>query len=173
MTTSRKDKDRLRNFFQAVTWIAGICCIVYAVTFLVKRSYDIMTGKTEAGYIAKTDPVITDGKMTPEVLLAFGKVSDPQMSPDNRHILYNVSYTSVEENKSCANLYICNADGTDRQQLTASGQSISNARWCDSGKKIMYIKGKDAPGGRCAGRSSSPTFLPESAVSSSLPTRPW
>ena len=141
MTTSRKDKDRLRNFFQAVTWIAGICCIVYAVTFLVKRSYDIMTGKTEAGYIAKTDPVITDGKMTPEVLLAFGKVSDPQMSPDNRHILYNVSYTSVEENKSCANLYICNADGTDRQQLTASGQSISNARWCDSGKKIMYIKG--------------------------------
>ena len=131
---------RLRGLLQALAWIAGIICIVYAVSFLARRSYDIMKSNTAEGHIGKPDIEITDGKMTPEVLLALGRISDPQMSPDGKTILYNVSYTSVEENRSCSNLFLCNADGSMRQQLTASTASISNARWCDGGKKIMYLK---------------------------------
>jgi hypothetical protein len=64
------------------------------------------------GYIGKSNIVIEDGKMSPEALLAFGRMSDPQVSPDGKHILYGVSYTSVEENRSVRNLFICNIDGT-------------------------------------------------------------
>ena len=64
------------------------------------------------GYIGKSNIVIEDGKMSPEALLAFGRPSDPQVSPDGKHILYGVSYTSVEENRSVRNLFICNIDGT-------------------------------------------------------------
>ena len=45
------------------------------------------------GYIGKSNIVIEDGKMSPEALLAFGRMSDPQVSPDGKHILYGVSYT--------------------------------------------------------------------------------
>lgn len=91
------------------------------------------------GYIGKSDIEITDGKMTPEALLAFGRLSDPQVSPDGKKILYGVSYTSVEENRSVRNLFICNIDGSDNQQLTTSGKSIGNARWNAAGDGIFFI----------------------------------
>ena len=140
-TSPVKNNKAIRSTLQALAWIAGIACLIYAVSFLVRRSYDIMkTNTREPGYITCPDVKIENGKMTPEVLLAFGKVTDPQISPDGAFILYNVSYTSIRKNRSCANLYICNADGSGRQQLTASAHSISNARWCDGGKKIIYLR---------------------------------
>ena len=131
---------RVRSFLQFLAWAAGIICLVYAVTFLIRRSYDIMKQDTQAGYIPKPEAAVEDGKMNPEVLLSFGRISDPQISPDGSLILYNVSYTSVEENKSCGNLYVCRPDGSWKQQLTASASSISNARWCDGGRRLMFLR---------------------------------
>ena len=93
------------------------------------------------GFIGKSEIVITDGHMTPEVLLALGRLSDPQVSPDGQHIMYGVSYTSVEENRSVRNLYICKLDGSDNQLVTKSGKSISNARWSADGKHIAFMTG--------------------------------
>ena len=96
---------------------------------------------TSEGYIGQSDIVIEDGHMTPEALLALGRLSDPQVSPDGEYILYGVSYTSVADNRSCRNLFICKKDGSDRQQLTKSGKSLSNARWINGGKSIAFIMG--------------------------------
>jgi len=93
------------------------------------------------GYIGQSCINIEDGRMTPEALLALGRLSDPQVSPDGQHILYGVSYTSVEDNRSVRNLFISNIDGSGRMQLTESGKSISNARWSADGKHIAFIMG--------------------------------
>ena len=93
------------------------------------------------GFIGKSEIVITDGHMTPEALLALGRLSDPQVSPDGQHIMYGVSYTSVEDNRSVRNLYICKIDGTDNQMITQSGKSIANARWSNDGKHIAFMVG--------------------------------
>ena len=93
------------------------------------------------GYIAKSEITIKEGHMTPEVLLAFGRLSDPQVSPDGKHIMYGVSYTSTQENRSVRNLFICKLDGSDNQQLTTSGKSISNARWSADGKHVAFLMG--------------------------------
>ncbi len=93
------------------------------------------------GYIGRSEIVIKDGHMSPEALLAFGRLSDPQVSPDGKHILYGVSYTSIEDNRSVRNLFICNMDGTDSQQLTFSGKSVGNARWSSDGKSIVFTMG--------------------------------
>ena len=93
------------------------------------------------GYIGRSEIVIEDGKMTPEALLAFGRLSDPQVSPDGKYILYGVSYTSTTENRSVRNLFICNIDGTDNQQLTFSGKSVGNARWSNDGTAIAFTMG--------------------------------
>ncbi len=99
------------------------------------------TGLSSEGYIGKSDIVIENGHMTPEALLAFGRLSDPQVSPDGTKILYGVSYTSTSENRSVRNIFICNLDGTDNQQLTRSGKSINNARWTPDGKNIIFLMG--------------------------------
>lgn len=98
-------------------------------------------GISSEGYVGKSDIVIEDGRMTPEALLAFGRLSDPQVSPDGEYILYGVSYTSVEDNRSVRNLFICRTDGSENQQITTSGKSISNARWSADGKHITFLLG--------------------------------
>ena len=93
-----------------------------------------------AGYIGESDITIVDGVMTPETLLAMGRISDPQLSPDGSRILYGVSYTSIEANKSCRNLFLVNPDGTGRVQLTRYAKSVSNARWSLDGKSIYFLQ---------------------------------
>jgi len=105
--------------------------------------------EADKGYIGPSDIKVEDGRMTPEVLLSLGRLSDPQLSPDGRWVLYGVSYTSIEENRSCRNLFLGevtrNEDGSlsfgGKIQLTADGKSINNARWSLDGKSIYYLQG--------------------------------
>jgi len=89
--------------------------------------------------IAKSTITVTDGKFTPEVMQNLGRVSDPQVSPDGTKILYGVSYTSIEQNKSNRELFVMNIDGSDNRQITSTLKSENNARWIDGGKKIAYL----------------------------------
>ena len=118
-----------------VSFTALAAIAVGLFMFMKKEKIEI----SSEGYIGKSDIAIVDGKMSPEVLLAFGRMSDPQVSPDGKSIMYGVSYTSVEENRSVRNLFICNIDGSDNQQLTMSGKSISNARWKNDGSGIYFL----------------------------------
>lgn len=97
--------------------------------------------ETAGSYIGPADLKVADGKMTPELLLSLGRLSDPQLSPDGKTILYGVSYTSIAENRSCRNLFICNVDGSGKTQLTKDGKSISAARWALDGKAIFFLQG--------------------------------
>ena len=99
------------------------------------------TPETDPAYIGPSDIRIEDGRMSPEVLLSFGRLSDPQLSPDGSLILYGVSYTSVEDNRSCRNLFICKPDGSGKVQLTRDGKSLSGARWSLDGKAIFFLQG--------------------------------
>ena len=95
----------------------------------------------DGGYIAPAELSVADGKMTPELLLSLGRLSDPQLSPDGKTILYGVSYTSIEDNRSCRNLFVCSVDGSGRKQLTKDGKSLSAARWAPDGKSIFFLQG--------------------------------
>ncbi|MCQ2186152.1 MAG: S9 family peptidase [Bacteroidales bacterium] len=92
-------------------------------------------------YIGASELTVKDGIMTPEVLLSLGRLGDAQLSPDGKLILFGVSYTDVEQNRSCRNLYVCNADGSGRKQLTREGRSINNARWSNDGRYIYFLQG--------------------------------
>ncbi|MCQ2118606.1 MAG: prolyl oligopeptidase family serine peptidase, partial [Bacteroidales bacterium] len=98
------------------------------------------TQTKEEGYIGPSDITIEDGVMTPETLLSLGRLSDPQMSPDGSRILYGVSYTDIGKNSSCRNLFLCNADGSGKVQLTRYASSVSNARWSADGKEIFFLQ---------------------------------
>ncbi len=118
--------------------ILMLAAIAIGILLFMKNGNETLGSE---GYIGRSEIVIEDGKMGPEALLAFGRLSDPQVSPDGEHILYGVSYTSVEENRTCRNLFICRLDGTCNQQITTSGKSLSNARWSNDGKNILFLMG--------------------------------
>lgn len=94
----------------------------------------------KSGYIGRSDIKVEDGRMTPEVLLSFGRLSDAQLSPDGSKILYGVSYNSISGNKSCRNIFLCDTDGQNVNQITHEGKSITNARWSNDGRRIYYIQ---------------------------------
>ena len=95
----------------------------------------------ESGYVGPSEIQIEDGVMTPETLLSLGRLTDPQLSPDGSKILYGVSYTSIADNRSCRNHFLCNPDGSGRIQLTRYAKSVSNARWSPDGKEIWFVQG--------------------------------
>ncbi|MCR4844213.1 MAG: peptidase S9, partial [Bacteroidales bacterium] len=97
--------------------------------------------KPQKGYIGPSDLQITDGHMTPEVLLSMGRLSDPQLSPDGKTILYGVSYTDIAANRSVRNLFTIPVTGGDPTQLTMDGKSIASARWSKDGKSIFFLQG--------------------------------
>ena len=100
----------------------------------------LMNAKENKGYIGPSEVVVEEGRMLPETLLSLGRLSDPQLSPDGSKILYGVSYTSIAENKSCRNLFLCDADGGNKVQLTRYAKSVSCARWSADGKSVLFIQ---------------------------------
>ena len=156
--------------------LTGIVLLCFAVglgiSALIAPTMNV-NSKAESGYIGPSDISIADGVMTPEALLAMGRLTDPQLSPDGSRILYGVSYTSIEENRSCRNLFLINPDGSGKVQLTRYAKSVSNARWSNDGKSIWFIQGgqlegsaerqqarQEGPGQRCPCRNKRIQALP-------------
>ncbi len=94
-----------------------------------------------ATLITKQSIDVPDGRLTPEIMHQLGKVSDPQLSPDGSKILYGVSYTSIEQNRSNRELFVMNADGTNNTQLTSTPKGEANARWINGGAQIAFLRG--------------------------------
>lgn len=95
---------------------------------------------TESGtIIERPDFKVVDGQFTPELLEAFGRVSDPQISPDGKKVLYGVQYESLKENKGNRELWVMNIDGSEQTRLTHTAESEQNAVWFDNGNKIAFL----------------------------------
>lgn len=95
--------------------------------------------QNEKAIIGKQDLKLTSDLMTPEVLWAFGRVSDPQASPDGKSVMYGVSYYSIEQNKGNRDLYLLELKTNKVNQITQTAKSEFNALWRPDGKKIGYL----------------------------------
>lgn len=87
----------------------------------------------------KVAPAIKNGIMTPEVLYSFGRVGEATLSPDKSHLVYPVTYVSIPQNKTNAELFIMKSDGSDKKQLTITNTQESNPQWIEGGKKIAFL----------------------------------
>jgi len=77
--------------------------------------------------------------MTPEVLWSFGRLGGENLSPDQKTILYGVTYFNKEENRSYRDLYTLSVDGRTPVQLTNTSKNEYNEIWRPDGKKIAYL----------------------------------
>ncbi len=88
--------------------------------------------------IGKHDLKLTSDIISPEVLWAFGRLGDIQLSPSSKKVLYGVSYYDVPQNKSNRELFLMNIDGSDKKQLTKTAGGEYNAVWLDE-ETIAYL----------------------------------
>ena len=95
--------------------------------------------QTAEAVIDKPNLELKNDRMTPEALWAFGRVSDPQVSPDGKTVVYGVSFYSIEQNKGNRDLYAVNPDGSDLRRITQSQKSENNVLWRPDGKKIGFL----------------------------------
>lgn len=78
-------------------------------------------------------------KLTEELLWKMGRVSEMQVSPDGKTVLYGITYYSLDENKGNRDLYTVPVSGGAPTRLTDTKGSEYNAIWRPDGKKIAFL----------------------------------
>jgi len=80
--------------------------------------------------------------MTPETLWKMGRVSDPQLSPDGKVVVYNVRYYNLQANKGHTDIYRINVDGSNKVLLACDSTNYSSPKWSADGNKIFFLCNK-------------------------------
>jgi dipeptidyl aminopeptidase/acylaminoacyl peptidase len=75
-------------------------------------------------------------------MLAIDRISDPQVSPDGKWIVFVLRTTDLEENKGLTDLWLVGSDGTALRRLTSHKAADSNPRWSPDGKSIWFISSR-------------------------------
>jgi Tol biopolymer transport system component len=89
--------------------------------------------KNDSSYKTPETKLASD-VMTPEVLWSFGRLGGESISPDEKTVLYGVTYFNKEENKSYRDLYTVPVAGGDVKQITNTAAKEWGERWTKDGK---------------------------------------
>ena len=82
-------------------------------------------------------------KLTINDVFNLELVSDPQISPDGKQIIYVRQFADIMTDRRCSNLWIINFDGSDNRPLTTGNFNDANPRWSPDGKQILYVSTRD------------------------------
>ena len=92
--------------------------------------------------------VETDNRLTPDDLLDLQQVSDAQLHPDGRRIVYTVSglVTEPKQSKTASRIWQTTLDGSEPRPLTAEGTRAASPRWSPDGSSLAFLGSRDGEG---------------------------
>ena len=117
----------MKKFFIAIALLTLIC----ACTKKQEQSDEKVIGKPEIQ--------VQDGRFTPEVMWALGKMGEKAVSPDGTQIAYTVTYYDMEQNKGNAEIYLMNSDGSHVARITSTPSSEFNLVW-DDDETLLFCR---------------------------------
>jgi len=85
-------------------------------------------------------------RLQPLDLFNLQNVSDPQISPDGKKIVYVRRFGDITTDKYYTNLWIINFDGTDNRPLTTGNRNDGSPRWSPDGNRLAYVSDQDGKG---------------------------
>ncbi len=92
-------------------------------------------------------PALAVGRaLTIDDLLAVKSVSDPQVSPDGKSIVYVMSELDKTTQKSNSDLYLIPVAGGEPKRLTTSTGADNHPRWSPDGKSISFLSTRSGSG---------------------------
>ncbi len=95
--------------------------------------------KEEKGFSNKNLKLTSD-KLTPELIWQLGRIGNVSVSPNQKQVLYTVSYTDIKENKSYSDIYLLNIEKDKIKQLTDTKSNEMAVAFSPDGKWITYLK---------------------------------
>lgn len=81
--------------------------------------------------------------MTPEILLELKRISDVQVSPDGKQIIFTVTSPSIEKNSSTTDIFIMDINKGEPKRITWNGDHNFNPRWSPKGDKIAFLSDRN------------------------------
>jgi dipeptidyl aminopeptidase/acylaminoacyl peptidase len=75
-------------------------------------------------------------------MLAMDRITDPQVAPDGKFVVFAVRQTDLDANCGRTHLWLVATDGTGLRQLTSSPQSDSNPRWGPDSRTVWFVSGR-------------------------------
>lgn len=90
--------------------------------------------------LAAPAAVFAEGKrpMTFDDLFRFQRISDPQISPDGKLVVYVVGVVDLEANSISSTLWLALTDKGEPRQLTTTTKKDRHPRWSPDGKHILF-----------------------------------
>lgn len=111
--------------------------------FTAGFSFTSAAGADREAIIGKSVPESGDSLLTPELLWSMGRLGAFQVSPQGDKAVYNVTYYSVEQNKSRTVIYLMDLQSKETTLLTQTEQSEVAPVFIDGGKRIAYMADAD------------------------------
>src|SRR5258706_3909539 len=82
-------------------------------------------------------------RLTASDIFNLESVSDPQISPDGRKIIYVRGFNDIMTDGRYSNLWIINFDGSDNRPLTTNNYNDSSPRWSPDGNRVIFVSTRD------------------------------
>ena len=80
--------------------------------------------------------------LTPEAIWKIPRISEEQVSPDGKKIVFGVTNYEIPQNKGNKNLFVYNIENKELVQITDWPGSEMNPRWRPDGKRIGFLSAK-------------------------------
>ena len=89
-------------------------------------------------------PAQTPRPMTLVDIINLPQISDPQLSPDGRQILFVQSEANWKADRRIPHIWRINADGSGLTQMTSGADGENMPRWSPDGKAIAFVAKRGA-----------------------------
>lgn len=113
------------------------------ISFLIILSIIAVGCSQELKKLEQSDNIVREiHNLTAEDLYSMKRLSDLQISPDGKWIIYTVATPSIPENKLKRDIWATSIDGKYTHQITEDESNEMSPIFSPDGKKIAYLSNK-------------------------------
>ena len=85
----------------------------------------------------------TKHALTFDDMIGWGRVADPQISPDGQWVAYTVTKVDKNTNKGNADIWLVPFRGGEARQLTTHSKSDNSPRWLPDSKTLLFVSTRE------------------------------